>query len=502
MYNKMSPQIIYLLIICFFTLVNPVLGLDIDTSSPFLNPDFSKRISMDFQEAPLADVLKIFSQQSNMNLVTSAELANKRVTVYLDQVPVEQALEQILRANGLIYEVEPGSDIYMVKPLAKPEVEVITRVYPLKHATVNSAKLRRTLNVKAADGTEINPSTGTEDTGLVASLRAILTSNGKIVEDPRTNSLIITDIANNFPQIERTLERLDIPVPQILIEVEMLEVAKQTADLIGVKVGSTPLSFTGASRKTLYPWNENEVLRDGEFEFGTGTDDNSQYTVGTIDASGLTAIMQFLRTQSDAKNLARPRILTLNNETAEIKISTDEAIGLETVTVSAGGAAVGSTTTSAERVPTGVSLTVTPQANIENEEIIMAVAPKVIVARTGGTFQGVTFKDAEERGSQSILRVKSGDTIVIGGLMRTQTASIITKVPFLGDIPFVGGAFRHKDLNDTERELIIFITPILLDESAPLDVKNQTPPLLREQETPKANRDVVEKELSNLEKKE
>ena len=482
----------------------PVQAADItiDASSPFLDAEYSKKISMDFQDAALVDVLKIFSQQTNLNLVTAEEIANKRVTVYLDKVPVEQALEQVLRANNLTYELQPDSNIYIVKPLSKPDADLVTRVYALKHATVRSSKIQQTISISSgSDNSSSSSSGGTaikqtdaDTTGITAVITAILTSRGKIIEDPRTNSLIVTDIASNFSTIENAIARLDVSIPQILIEVEMLEVAKETADKIGIKPGDTPLDFNGGVRHHIYPWNQNSMLDKGRFVF----DDPAEFEVGTLDASGLQATLQFLRTQSDTKNLARPRILTLNNEAAQIRIATNEAIGITTQTVAAEG--VGSSSVEAERVQTGVFLTVTPQADLLTNEITMAIAPKVIIARTGSTFGGTTFRDPEERGSQSILRVKSGDTIIIGGLLRQDTAKTVTKLPVLGDIPFLGGAFRHRSETVTERELIIFITPHSVNEPRmTATVAGSQQNFIREQDIPANRLDKMEKALTNVE---
>lgn len=474
-------------------------NINIDTSSPFIYPGYSKKISMNFQDADLANVLKIFSEQSNLNLVTAESVASKKITVYLDNVPVEQALEQILRANGLTYELQAESNIYIVKPLAKPQTEIITRVYPLKYATIDKAKMRKTLKIKIDDEQlekESNSQGGgaEEGQGISGAVKALLTPQGKVVEDPRTNSLIVSDIASNFKNIELTIARLDVPVPQILIEVEMLEITKETSDTVGIKIGSTPLSFTGGERDHIYPWDQNDRLAKG-YVF-----EEAEYRVGTIDASGLSATLQFLRTQSDTKNLARPKILTLNNEPAQIKIVTDEAIGLKVSTTSTSTTS-SATTQEAERSETGVSLTVTPQANFVTDEITMAIIPTVTIARTGATFGSSTFRDPEERGTQSILKVKSGETIVIGGLMRDDTSKTVTKVPVLGDIPLVGAAFRHKSESIKERELIIFITPHIIKEPPP---KSKTPEIAvkeitREQDLPLRRQENINQALSTLE---
>lgn len=489
--------------------------IDIDTFSPFVYPDYSKKISMDFQDAPLIDVLKIFSKQTDLNLITSESIADIRITVYLDHVSIEEALEQILRANNLTYDVQRENSIYIVKPITKPAVELLTRIYHLQHASVNSSKVMKTLSIKITGQASQSGLAGR--TGITAAISGILTSNGTIIEDPRTNSLIITDIASNFPPIDQAIAQLDVPVTQILIELEMLEVTKITADKIGVKWGDSPLIFTSGSRETIFPFNE-QKLRD------SGKISDPAYTVGSLNATGLTATLQFLRTQTDTKTLARPRILTLNYETAQIKITTDEAIGLETTTTSSEGTSTSAK--EAERVETGVSLTVTPQANLLTREIIMAVVPKVSIARTGATFDGIPFKDPEERTSQSIMRVNDGDTIILGGLLRTDISNTITKVPILGDIPLIGRVFRHNDESITEKELIIFITPHILDERPALEtaatatqipsasaslrtqgkeataqVPSRTQLIIREQDIPQRRLKEVERELSLMEKR-
>ncbi len=427
------------------------------------SPQEVKTISMDFKDAQLSDVLKILSQQSGMNFIASQEVSGRTISIYLDQVPVEEAVERILSGNALTYELKPGSNIFVVRPADMLARRLITRVYRLKYATVKSSSLNQTLSVGQTSG---NVTSGVSaDEGIAAAVKAMLTQDGKIIEDSRTNSLIVTDIPVQFPLIEQTIARLDVRVPQILIEVEMLDISKITADLLGAKFGDTPFTFDGAERDTLYPFDRNKAMANvGKsanqgFEFGAIGD---EYRVGTLSFAGLNLTLQFLRTQSDTKNLARPRIMTLNNETAEISIKTNEAIGIASVTTSSEGTS--NSISQAERVETGVFLRVTPQADVENSEITLAIEPKVIQARTGQTFGSQTFKDPEERGTKSILRVPDGDTIILGGLLRTNVEETKTSVPLLGKLPILGAAFRHKDTSESQRELIIFITPHIIPE--------------------------------------
>ncbi len=449
-----------------------VMGVPVNATSSdqFILPEYSKKISLDFKEAPLSEVLKMFSKQAQRNFIAANDVATKKVTLFMQDVPVEEALTQVLEANDLIYSADESSGIFVVKSKPTKEEKITTRVYGLKYAHVNSSKLNSTISISATGGVAgASGATGAVGGGIMAGIQAVLTQGGKVVEDARTNSLIVTDKEANFPNIEKMIAKLDVPVAQIMIQVEMLDISKSTSDLMGVKFGSTPLQLTGGTKNVLYPWNQNNILRKEDFAFSSGGSSSDtgtpQYTTGKVDASGMTALIQFLRTQNDTRNLARPRILTLNNETAEIKISTNEAIGLTTVTSSATSNS-DSQSKQAERVQTGVFLTVTPQANPTTGDIIMAIYPKVIQASLGQSFDGVSFKDPEERGSQSILSIKNGETIVIGGLLRRKDSNEVTKLPILGDIPILGAPFRHKAKSSDERELIIFITPYILDEQA------------------------------------
>jgi type II secretory pathway component GspD/PulD (secretin) len=222
-------------------------------------------------------------------------------------------------------------------------------------------------------------------------------------------------------------------------------------------------------------------------------------TFGTIDASKMGLMLEFLKTQTDTRSLARPRIITVDNETAQIMISTDEAIGIKQTASSTGGGAVGTSTVEAERTQTGVFLTVTPQVNLLTDEITLAVEPKVIDAQDSAPIDGHDLKNPEERSVKSILRVKSGDTIFIGGLLRRVDRDTVTKIPLLGDIPILGMLFRHKDKTGNERELVVFITPTILGSLAdiPESVKEDAMKFKDEHEqgVPDRRKGLIDKEM-------
>jgi type IV pilus assembly protein PilQ len=477
------------------------LGTDTIDELLFLEPE--KSISMDFSGASLNDVLKIFSQQSGLNFIAAADVASKTVNLDLEKVPVEKALERILSANNLTYEIDPESNIFVVQEQKSADMQLMSRIYPLRFATVPTSKLNTTLNFETdSSSTTETSTTVSENAGIIAAVQSVLSDSGSVVQDSRTNSLIVSDFPSQFPLIEQTIARLDVRVPQILIETEMLDISKNTADLFGAKFGQTPVSFTGAERSLLLPFNQNKAIRNlpkpgnQGFQF---PDVGTEFTTGTLSFAGFTIALEFLRIQTDTRNLARPHIRTLNNETAEIAIKTDEAIGLASTTTSAEGTA--NTTAEAERVETGVFLKVTPQANTQTREITMAIEPRVIEAKPGETFNGQSFKDPEERGTKSILRINDGDTIIIGGLLRSELDDIKTRVPILSNIPVLGAPFRHTDKTENQRELVIFITPHIIDEVIAKQANSTDMWTMdREQTIPSDKKDLIDRELSLIEK--
>lgn len=427
---------------------------------PFANPDVL--ISMDFQDANLKDILKIFSIQSGLNFVASDSVKDRKFTLYFDNVPIKDAMDKIFKANNLSYELDKESNIFIVTDLGAPEIQTVTRIFYLKFASVSNSSL---LAEKSNAGTisdiasigGASAAAASTKTGIATVIEKLLSTNGKIVEDPRTNCLIVTDVPNRMDNIAAVIASLDIPQSQVLLEVEMMDVNRDATEKIGMKF-ATPLldvTMTNSGSSWMSKWPTGNILGETSNNFTNGT--------FTVASTSYRLILDFLKTQSGTKYLARPRIITLNNEPAEIKISTDEAIGV----TSTSETQTGTTTTEAERAQTGIALRVTPQINLETGEITMFVIPAVAEATTGGTFSGVTFKDPEIRYTKSMVRVKDGETIVIGGLIRRNSSETITKLPFISDIPFLGKLFTHtyKD-KDRERELLVFITPHIIRDTA------------------------------------
>jgi type II secretory pathway component GspD/PulD (secretin) len=432
-------------------------------SNIFLESD--KTISMDFQDANLKDILKILSIQSGLNFIASEAVQERKITLYLDKVSTKEAMDKLFKANNLTYELDEDSNIFIVKDWGKLEPDTVTKVFNLKYATVKSSYLRqRSAEVSsgstaettagkessegAASSSSAKETSSTETTGITDAVKKVLSEYGSVIEDSRTNSLVITDIPSRMPVITQVISSLDIAVPQVMLDVEMLDVSKNIVDNLGFEFGDNPFTLTLPLRSF--------ATHGAEFFIGASSDRNAQggVTLGHTYAH----LLDYLRTQTDTKTLARPRLLTLNNESAEIKIVTNEVVGVE-VSYDDSGNVVAST---AERVDTGVSLIVTPQINLENGEITMFLNPSVKDASTSALSS--SYRDPEERSTKSLVRIKDGDTVIVGGLIRNELQQTLKKLPILGDLPIIGALFRHKEkTRDRQRELLVFITPHIIN---------------------------------------
>jgi type IV pilus assembly protein PilQ len=450
------------------------------TELPFPNPETT--ISLDFQDASLKTILKIFSIQSGLNFIASDAVQDKKMTLYFDKVPIKEAMDKLFKANNLYYELDKRSNIFIVKDWGKPEVDTITKVYRLKYQSVSAASI-----LKEKSEVSQGASSGAD---LTATIKQRLSEYCKLSEDARTNSLIITDIPSRFKIIEQLIASLDVPQPQVMLEMEMLDVNKGTVDKLGVNWPATLAQLTVTGTKVVgFPFtgqsNEDWTIQPeaGVFggpgsgwDFSTGWAGN-RWGPNVLTVLGSTLSLDFLRGDSDTKTLARPKILTLNNETAEIKITTQKSLNAATTT----NTDVATSTSGVERQEVGVTLRVTPQINPDTGEITMFISSKASdvtssilssSTKTSGSLTGngttvttQTVFDPDERSTKSIVRVKDGDTIIIGGLIRHEFAQTINKVPILGDLPLIGSLFRHRDKStDSQRELLIFISPHIIKE--------------------------------------
>ncbi|MFH0917611.1 MAG: secretin N-terminal domain-containing protein [Candidatus Omnitrophota bacterium] len=431
-------------------------------------------ISMDFKDANLKDILKVFSMQAGMNFISSEAVQDRKITLYLDKVPLSQAMDKIFSANNLSYELDSEANIFVVKEWGMMGTETVTKVFYLKNATVSTASLKdelaKSISIVSSGSVASTRSKFKEEVegGISSAVKKLLSSVGSMMEDFRTNSLIVTDTPMRMKVITQVIASLDVAVPQVMLEVEMLDVSKAMVDKMGLRFGDTPFTavVTGATASLGYPYGDWSKVMD----VGKGL-------LSINPGDGYDMQLDLMRTDTDTKFLARPKLLTLNNESAEIAITKDEIVGREdTVNITTSGTTTTSifkrsTDLQLTKEGTGIFLRVTPQINLDTNEITMVLYPKSSVTSIS-ELSTLTNQQAnvEVRSTKSIVKVKDGETVILGGLIHHDSKVAIRKIPILGDIPLLGLLFRHKEQTEgIERELIVFITPRIIRDK--MDVK-------------------------------
>jgi len=446
-----------------------------------ISPD--QTISMDLQEANLRDILKIFSIQSGLNFIASEAVENKKITLYLDKVPIKLAMDKLFDTNKLVYEFDEDAGIFVVRG-KEEDADLITEVFNLKHRplmTSNMEKQRTGLFSGSLTGGSGGTQTATasaETSDIRTLVQQLLSPVGKVTEDNKTNSIVVTDVANRFPQVRNLIASLDGPQAQVMLDVEMLDVSRDLVDKLGFNFGDNPIMSLGVamgSKGLSFPFSS-ESFKNASATFPQRTAGLLSFAYG--NSVPWTVTFDLLKRDTTTKLLARPRILTLNYETAEIGITKDEIVsssrevdeetGDETYTYERAS----SLSLTPEGI--GVYLRVTPMINEETGDKILVVNPKS--SSTSEALEGTTstvLLNPEVRASKSIIKLKDGETVVIGGLIKMEKEVIKTKMPVLGDIPVLGMMFRGKDQQkDVERELLVFITPhIVKDQAAPLSAR-------------------------------
>ncbi|HOX23573.1 MAG TPA: hypothetical protein PLL10_08920, partial [Elusimicrobiales bacterium] len=251
--------------------------------------------------------------------------------------------------------------------------------------------------------------------------------------------------------------------PQILIESKIVEVNSDRINELGIDWGGSAgqmVAFSGGSRQTDY------FLKDGFFDGGWKTffppssTAEGAITPGTLSLAQLQAVFRALVSRSEARYIGTPKVVTMNNKPAAISTLKYAAVGLK-ASVSGSGS-VGQTTQEAEREWVGLELKVVPQVNKEGY-ITLLVSPHFSDTTASAiTVNNVTYQDKIERTVQTLVRVKNGQTVVLGGMLYTKDTKTIRKVPLLGYIPIIGWFFSSTSNRKQNTEVVIFLTPTIL----------------------------------------
>lgn len=475
---------------------------------PPANP-LDTRIVVRVKNAPLATFLDTISAQAKVNFIITEGLEQKRVTAFLQNVTVREALQILLEIKGLTYQRIGKSNTYVVSKRTSGEPNRITRIYTLNYiplvpigagaqfgaggggeAAAAAPPAEGAAPPGASGGTDTTGGSGGE-IAILNVVKSVLSKKyGRIAVDARTNSIIITDVPEVFPQVEQILAELDRKAPQVMIEAQIVEINSDRGQQLGLEWGGTTGemgSYYGPQRDSTFPLNLPRELTNTHFfdpvtnvvsalggggESDSSSEDDTSSTTdvtvgsnlktGLLDLTSLRVVLRALVTRAEARFLGKPKILTINNKAAVIEVESDEATSLQQSQSSGDGLTTAGT--QVERQKTGLKLSVLPQVNQEGY-ITMLVKPQFTnVSDSVYTSLGQPVKDTNKRQAQTLVRVKNGQTLVLGGLLSSRETKSVRKVPFLGYIPLIGWLFTSVSNRRENTDLVIFITPTIVTD--------------------------------------
>lgn len=443
-------------------------------------------LSMEFQDVEIRSVLDILAQFTDMNIVASDSVAGN-ITLRLINVPWDQALDIILksknlgkRENGNVILVAPSTELAEQEARDLAAQQAVESYAPLRteYIRLSYAKAADVLTLISQGSGSSGGSGSNSNIGNANSVdnNTLLSNRGTVTVDERTNTLIIKDVAASIENIHKLIGKIDIPVRQVMIEARIVSATDSFSKEIGVRWGI--LSNGAANNRNLLVGGSNQTLWDlKDFDVETTTingqtvsypkydisrPDNLNVDLGVANpagsiAFGLLGISDFMldlelsAMQADNRGevISTPKILTADKQTA--KVSSGTQIPYQEASAS------GATTTSFKEAALSLEATpnITPdgkialQLNITNGTPIRSLDGQVAIA--------------EDSVSTNVI-VEDGQTIVLGGVFKNSKSNGVDKVPFLGDLPYIGRAFRRDVRNNSKEELLIFVTPKLIND--------------------------------------
>jgi type II secretory pathway component GspD/PulD (secretin) len=454
-------------------------------AAPVVKPMEDREITLNVQSMPIKRILEAISRQTGANFILDKEIQDLRLSTFMQKVRLRDALTGLLEAHEIGYERIGESTTYSVRPLSRTRPYLVTRIFHLRYTQLaessgggdsapSSAFTIVGAGAAGGGGAKSGGGGGGKSGGagnLCQVVQSMLSPAGRLEVLSQTNSLVVTDIASNFERIEELIKNLDTLVPEILIEVAIVETDADTGRKLGLSYGGADgamASLTGPARVLNYPTQGSNLLFPGPNELSGATVSGPNTFGGNSSLGtffGLLSFQEFhvvlnaIETSGHSQYLARPKILTLNNKPAEISITANTVVGIQSASLISQN---GLLTTTAERSKTGISLRVTPQVN-EGGLVTLLLEPTVSRA-SASEFFPAQFVDPQSQSVRTSVRVKDGFTLLIGGLLTDEKTKTKRSVPFLGSIPLLGRFFRYEVNTMSKKELMIFITPRVVKE--------------------------------------
>ena len=432
------------------------------------------KVSLDFQDVDVRTVLQILAKESGMNIVASDSVTGK-MTLTLKDVPWDQALDLVMQARNLdmrktgnVINVAPREELLAKDKAILTQQREIDELGPLYSRTFqlkykNVEEFRKILKLD-------------ESSGGANGNKTILSSRGSALIDPATNTLVITD--NNFilQKFEKLIAELDVPARQVMVEARIVEAEDGFSRQLGVKFGyagsngknSWGSNWTNAAanrnnyvngQRTLANWardpSKNEIPAlpawtvDPNVNLPTAAATSSIALVHALSSGALGLELSAQQAQNKLKIVSTPRVLTQDRKEAIIESGTE--VPYQEASSS------GATSTSFKKAVLG--MTVTPNITPDGQ-IIMDI--KINKDSVNSDCRATEPCINTQRLNTNVM-VEDGGTLILGGIYEEENSESVSKVPLLGDIPVVGNLFKSKTRSDKKTELLIFITPRIVD---------------------------------------
>ena len=439
-----------------------------------------EKLSLNFQDIEVRSVLQLIADFTDLNLVASDTVAG-RITLRLKNVPWDQALELILKTKGLdqrqignVLLVAPAAEIAAREKLELENQKQISELAPLRteFIQIRYANASELFNLFAGPmgGGGLGGGFGGAGAGGAGRggqmQNSILSERGSAIVDERTNSIILTDTAAKLEEVRRIIAQLDIPVRQVLIEARIVTANSDFTNQLGIRWGGGAIRDLGSNflrlggsietlteLQNILAGEDSEITTPGDLvvDLGVTGDGASSFGIGLTDEDYLLDLeLSALETDGTAEVVARPKVITADKSQAVIESGVE--IPFQEATSS--GA------TSTQFKDAVLSLEVTPQITPDDRIIMQLVVKQDTVGQEFGGIPSINTNEVETQ-----VLVDNGQTVVLGGIFQTTKTFATTKTPFLGDLPYVGRLFRRTSERDDKQELLMFITPRIIQDT-------------------------------------
>jgi type IV pilus assembly protein PilQ len=390
-------------------------------------------ISLDLKDADIKDVFRTISELTGLNIVIDPDVKGT-VTVRLENVPWDQALELILKQNGLGYILE--NNVMRIATTAKLQQEETQRgeLEKARQGSLPTKTVIKKLSYADADQ-------------AATTIKKVMSPRGDVIVDKRTNTLIIKEIQDYMPTVIQLIENLDTPTPQVVIESRIIETTKTFGRSLGINWGFTGVADAahGNTTNLVFPNNGSAV---GTVGLATASPNSLSLVLGNVlNSFNLDAVLTAAENQGLVKIISSPKVSAMTNERAFVQ--TGLQIPVQTVV---------NNTTTVIYIDATLRLDVTPQITAEGT-ILMDVHISKRQPAPGVQIQGGGNVPLSIREAHTKVIVKDGGTAVIGGIFQMNDQDNYNFVPGLWKIPIIGALFKNSVRSDQHDELLIFITP-------------------------------------------